>query len=57
MNSFFAKHYSFYRVVEDKINKMILGEEDACDFFDAFGILVQLILLVLTISILLCKLL
>ena len=43
-----------FRIVEDKLNKLEL-ESDSCDFFDAFGLMVQALLLFLTIVVLLSK--
>ena len=43
-----------FRIVEDKLNKLEL-ESDSCDFFDAFGLMVQALLLFLTIVVLLGK--
>ena len=46
--------YLIFRIVEDKLNQLEL-ESDSCDFFDAFGLMVQALLLFLTIVVLLSK--
>lgn len=55
MDELKIRQFFFFRILDDKINKIILGKEDACDFFDAFGLMVQGILFILTMLVLLCK--
>jgi hypothetical protein len=55
MDELKLKQFFFFRILDDKLNKIILGKDDACDFFDAFGLTVQGILFILTMIVLLCK--
>lgn len=44
-----------YKIIEDKLQKVDDDNTQACQFFDAFGILVQFILFLICISFLLGK--